>query len=322
MALKLTEIDRQVLALIELNADRDAASIASTLGKQIHTVHYTIRRLVERGILGRKHPIVDGFRTGFESFSIYFSLVATEQKEREALLQSLAQFPGVLWFSELAGRFQYAAQLAGRSSLVAQNFMQATTKRKAVARIERAFAIRTSFHIFPRSYFFRGARLNEVQTFRAVVEIEPLDDLDRRILQGMSATPYTSQRNLALQLQEASATIDRRIARLRQRRILRGFLWSVNLQSVGVQKHKLLLFCHGAMPSFAKELFDFCSEHPSIVNLAECLGSWDFEINAELQSAAELSLLLAQLHERFASEIQRIESMMVLKYRKFQMFPG
>jgi hypothetical protein len=58
------------------------------------------------------------------------------------------------------------------------------------------------------------------------------------------------------------------------------------------------------------------------VNLAECLGSWDFEINAELQSAAELSLLLAQLHERFASEIQRIESMMVLKYRKFQMFPG
>ena len=134
-----------------------------------------------------------------------------------------------------------------------------------------------------------------------------VDELDLRLLAQISLDPPASARQLSAAIQEPPSTIDLRLRRLRQQQVIVGYGYTVDVQAIGFQSYRLLLYAREMHVKLRQDLYKYCLAHRNICAFVECLGSWDFEIVAEVSGAREIVGLTQNIRETFGERIEQIK---------------
>ncbi len=321
--LKVNRNHLATLAAIELDAFRPLKEVARLLKTSTQAAHARIEQLKTQGVLRYIVPLIDTWKLGYTNYSISFAVSTRSPGGREKLVSYLERIPNVCWFSELSGRYQFNVLLLARRPSDVRQLFEGIESQTSVSVMERAVSARTRFAVLPRRYLGPIAARSRPVLFNEVVEKDQvkLDNISRQILHLVGTKPFQSGRELARESGLPTATVARRLAELQHTGIIPRFVWGMNLERLGARRQRILLSVNGFDADLFKRLLKFAGELPEVINVAECVGSWDYEIACEVAEDSELIRIISALQDFLGARLISTEVISVLKYRKFSMFP-
>jgi Lrp/AsnC family transcriptional regulator len=126
MAVRLDEIDRNILTELQIDASQSLDDIARKVGSSKTPVWNRIRRMREAGVILAQTVLLDPEALGLEA--CFFVLIRTSEHEAEwqrRFLQVLKDRPEVLEAHRLAGDIDYILKVRVRNARAYDTFYQA-----------------------------------------------------------------------------------------------------------------------------------------------------------------------------------------------------
>lgn len=324
--MKLSEKESSVIGAVELKPDISLKSIRRSTGLREHTIRYALKRLEDRKVI-TKIPLVNLHRLGLITFNVFFSLSAHKREARQAVLKFLNDSPEVVWIGEFGGEFQYGIALVSKSAARVTSFLREVAIRFPNAFFEKELSLQSACTIFPRRYISGTSRKSGANPIRlahdgADSETTALDELDDRLLSAMATDGSASHRQLAERLKIAASTIDLRVKKLVERKIIAGYIYAVDPGLFEMQQFKLLIYAKGINPELTKSLTAFCAAQINVPSLIECSGSWDYEIGIDVKNAELVSFFVQELYEHFGTVINTVKILTRFRDSKTRWYPG
>ena len=125
MSVRLDEMDRKILGLMQEDASQSLDEIARRVGSSKTPVWNRIRKMKETGVIRRETVILDPEALGLEA--CFFVLIRTSEHEaawQKAFLTTLRKRPEVLEAHRLAGDIDYILKVRVKNARAYDAFYQ------------------------------------------------------------------------------------------------------------------------------------------------------------------------------------------------------
>lgn len=317
---KLTEKEATVLACVELRANAPMALFRKESGLREHTIRYALRSLISRKVI-TPLPFINLHRLGYTVYSLFFTVGGEKRGAHDALIRSLVAAPNVLWVGEFGGEYQYGVGFGAKHLSELTLFLDALSKKHGAIFHDKAVSVQISSTVYPRRYL--SSRKSSAQPITVTFgQREPasIDSVDAKILSALTTYGTWSHRQIALKIQVPLSTVELRIRKLREQGVIAGDIYSVDAAQFEMESFKLLVYTKGLDSALTGKLDAYCRATPNITTLIDCLGSWGYEINAEVRKPEELSRIIQQIYEHFGGSIHTIKVLTKFSYPKVRFF--
>lgn len=318
---RLSEIDSDVLALAEIDFD-SVEKMSKLLKRRPHQVQYSLRKLKTLGILGQLRAWIDVHSLGLHYVTVYFRFALAKRSIKKQFISLVSANSLCTWVFETSGEFHLATSLTVRGIDEVFSFFDSIERNSDVAISSKALSIQRDFEFFGRRYL-RSAkcRLPSVALPSTTPRNEKLDDIDRALLAALSSGGWETERELANQLGVPYSTINRRLLDLRKRKIIRGYCCWLDPQQFGRQQIVLRVKVSGLGSRIKDKLWAFARSTIAVVYVIECLGSWDYELGADIQTTSEMLVLVDTLTSLVEGIEISVDPVAITCFHKTQSFP-
>ncbi len=309
-----------ILAAAELRAQAPIGLLVKESGYREHVVRHALRRLQERQVI-TPLPVVNLHQIGYSVYNIFFSTAAEGKAARQAIVKSFVSAPEVMWVGEFGGEYHYGVAFCAKRPAHVIEFLHSISKKHRDVFLEKAVSLTIASTLYPRKYLTQRKLSVEPVTIKFTSDPVEVDELDMRILGAVSSHGDLSHRQLAQKLRMPLSTLELRVRKLRERRVIIGDIFVVSPSKFDKQSYKLLVYTKGIDEAISRKMHLFCSAHPDIVYLFECFGVWGFEVGVEVSKAEEVSSVMQELYEFFGPSINTIKLLTKFRYPKVRWFP-
>lgn len=303
---KLRHKQSALIALLEFQPDTTLRTLAKKLAQKPTTVAYNIESLRSRNLIKRR-AIVNFLALGYMAQTIYFSLSSGDEKARLKFINNLAKTESVAWLGSILGEYEFGLTVLVKNPLQAQELLERLVFDCKVSISERIISSRSAVYFFGRRYL---SPLPETQK-REAFELKYLpdtaiDQTDHGILSVLANQPVSSVRELARILGLSFATADRRYNLLKEKRIILGEIYDIDSDALGFGSFRLLV--RAKMDKTAKsKILNFAKSTPQVVFLLEAFGTWDYELDIEVNDMLEAVAMKRMLLTYASDSINEIK---------------
>lgn len=318
--MRLAARDRQILAAVQLNAAMSLKMVARLTGHREHTVRHVLQRLKESGVIQRR-PMTDVHLMGFTQYSVFFTPFFEDARARDTLLKFLLESSATSDIFELGGDYRYGAVLTVLDIQEVYSFLSALSKLKGIEIIDKSFSTRISTTLYRRDYLSIPRNGPTHVTYRRSERRVLLDSIDKQLLTAIHLYPESSLRDVAGRLMMPHTTVAKRIRDLEQAKIILGYVYGIASQLFGMTTYRLIVHTKGFDYDSWQRLFKFALQHPNILCLFQCIGSWDYEFEVEVENQQEIASIVQQAHEFLGSAVISIKLLPILSFPKSTGFP-
>lgn len=317
---QLNERELRVLSAFQQGPNKELNWVARKTRMRVENVQYCLKRLRDRTDI-QVRPMIDLFRLGMECVSLYGNVGIKNAATYEKFFSLLSSYPGVAWCGEFVGEYQvgvivYIKRLGELATLI-----NVLSEKYEGALLYSTIAVRSRYTLFGRKYLLSEKSDQTKFTIESHASIEQVDALDRKILYMMANEKYTSNREIARIVQEAPSTVDRRIRRLSEHGIIKGYFIEMSPRHLNVEVYRVLISTHAISAKKREWLRDFCIKHPRIVSHNECLGAYDHEIGVEAENISQVTMLTRELYTSLEGEARIIGTLTLAKTHRWSLFP-
>ena len=318
--MKISEKEATILASAELRANAPISVLRKESGYREHSIRYALHSLVNRQVI-TPIPFINLHRLGYTIYHLFFTVGGERRGQQDALIKSFIASPNVLWVGEFGGEFQYGVGVCAKRLPPLIEFLTAISNKHKAIFHDKAISVQVSSTVFPRRYLtskrFSVSPITVTFDKKEVVEI---DDLDSKILSGLTTYAHLSHRQLALKIQIPLSTVELRLAKLRERGIIAGEIYAVDAGKFNMESFKLLVYTKGLDAELSTRMFNFCSRHKNVTTLIDCLGSWGYEVNVEVVRPEEVTRIIQDMYEHLGDSIHTIKTLTKFRYPKVRFF--
>jgi DNA-binding Lrp family transcriptional regulator len=319
--MKLSSKESKILSAVELRADLTIPEIRKLVGLREHTIRYALRQLEERKVISRI-PFINLFALGYTSHNIFFSLGSESRKYRQSFIDALIQTPSVVWIAEMGAEFEFGIEIICQHFSEVRTILGKLTQKFGNIFQQKSVSSQFSVTLLSRGYLSETKTKAKPLTMNRGGERVEIDELDHKILVAISSFRNESHRKLAEKLKVPLSTFELRISKLRNAGILTGYFYSVQPSKFDYETFKILVFGRGLNPQFTQKLLACAAQHPNMISVIECFGSWDYEINVEVSRPQQAAQIARELYAEFGDEIISLKVLSKFQDIKTTLYPS
>ena len=315
--MKLSEKERTILAHCLTDAGKTNKELSSLTGYKSHTVHYTLHKLKDRGVI---HPValINLSPFGYTEYGVYFSLKTASFDIRKQVLNRFLDSKHVPWAVDLGGEYQYALAYRATNILDVISMFDSITEEFGNVFFNKSIHIRIFVTLYSRKYFDQKAQCKEL-TIHQTKNIVPYDEIDMKILRLIEMDGSLSSYDLEQKISVPASTIKTRIKKMEHNNVIVGHTYGFDHTKAGTHLYELLIFTNTFDKKFVKQLEKFSKEEPNIIHFLQGVGEWDFEIGVEVDKSEEVTFVTQKLYTEFGNEIIAIKVLPIFRYLKFSL---
>jgi DNA-binding Lrp family transcriptional regulator len=319
--IRLSDTDRAILSLAQLDADAPVAAIAKTLKLKEHTVRHTLSKLQDAGVI-RRLLYVNLYRVGFVEYYLFLKLNNNTPAEEQKLLDVLSASERVTWLVRLGGKYSLGIAFLARSIAESVSFVEELGDKCGVQLSERALLIlagRAYFgvkHLSPQSISVRPVDMGTLGS-----ELVEWEEMDHLVLRSLSSSAQGSAASVARELGKPESTITYRIKSLKDRGILNRTVYLVNPDSYGMSAYRLRATVHTPGKKVREKMYAWAATHPNVLSFLHCLGPWDFEFRVEVADPKDAIRVAHDLTESVGSVVSSTEIVPTLESKCLSHYP-
>lgn len=305
VAFRIDDIDSRILALAEEDGRRSNRDIARILKLSEKQVGARLRRLLDGDVM-RIVAAVDVFAAGFE-FMLTMG-VQVRGRPADEVAEQLAAFPEVLTVVLMSGPWDIEIVVVAANHAALGAFV-----KERLSRVAGIGALAPSLRFDVLKYRIGlGPLLPRRHPPLEFPRNSALDGLDRDILRELWRDARATNQAIAARLGTSEPTVRARVARLREKGVLR--ITAVNNLEVG--ERVVFAFVgleveRARASAVARQL----TAIPEVRFAATVLGRWDILAIVVVESAAALAMLLNGRIARIRG-VERAETRQALRFVK------
>lgn len=317
----LTSSERELIGALNHDPTQATVALAKRLKRKVANVQYQRTKMEQAGLLFIR-PAINAFRLGLEQFGVFFSIAGGDAKTITRMKHSILAHPRISWFGSYVGEFHYGLTIQTQGIANLAGILDELEQQLGVKFINRIISPRVRYTYYHRSNLSRNLSVRvATDQFISQSKIE-IDALDQSLLSLVASTKYSSVRDLARELGEPSATIDRRYNSLISRGVIAGFIVEVPREALGLETYRVLVETKGEGSDFNVRLEKFMRTNPSTVFLIKSLGQFRYELGIELEQAEQIQNFIAELYSVFGNEIHEVKSLLEITTQMWKFFSG
>ena len=315
LPVRISEKDRIFLANFALSADLSVRDLAKRCKMSESTVRYTRDSLLDRGLIKPVYHI-DMFSLGYIDFTAFLNRGAESSSGRTRLEQKMISHPRVTALYKMGGGCQYMVWLQVKKLFEIEELFALIRPNESGANFEKSIRLALDWTVFTPNYLAPKHSKRSSIAVSAQASLATIDDVDEKLLQGLSKHPEMSLTSLARTIQMNPNTLIYRFDKLKERGIVRGLTYILQIDKLGIQTYRVLLVDRGLSSEQKKLLrkkFEAC---PNVVAAILCTGNWDYELRFEAEASQDLDNFCQDLYDTFGSAIDSIKTIQQFKILK------
>ncbi|PIR04571.1 MAG: hypothetical protein COV59_00395 [Candidatus Magasanikbacteria bacterium CG11_big_fil_rev_8_21_14_0_20_39_34] len=315
--MKLSEKEKSILSHCLTDAKKTNDELATLTGYKSHTVHYSLHKLKEQGII---HPVslINLSPFGYTEYAVYFSLKTENTHIRTQVLNTFLDSENVPWAIELGGEYQYALAYRATNILDVIDMFDSITEQFGNVFFNKSIHIRIFVTLYSRKYFNTKAK-SKALTIHQTKNTVHYDNLDIKILRLVEMDGSLSSYDLEKKLSVSASTIKSRLKKLEEHSVIVGHTYAFNHLKAGTHLYDLLIFTNTFDKKFVDKMKKFSEEEPNIIHFLQGVGEWDFEIGIDLEKSEDVTLITQKLYTEFGTEIISIKVLPIFRHLKFSL---
>lgn len=319
--MRLTEKQQELLAAIEFRAAEPAHVTGKLVRMREYTVQYQIRRLRVLGVIDLPRPVIDMHRLGFTHYFFYAACREEKGAGREQFVRFLEASGYVTWIFEVGAQYHIAFTISVRNAGEVSRFLDAIATRFGNIVGARALCAQVQFQYLGRRYLGTKniPRLPwQFTVGNAELTITPEEN---KILRLLASASDPTVRSIARELGMPVATVERRIQKLEQDKIILGYYYWIDAQVFNRSSFIVTIKLHHIEPNFWSDLLSWVKEVQDVIYVVQTLGPWDYELLVEVAQQENIGGVSQALYRRFGEKIEALQTIPILKTHKIRSYP-
>jgi DNA-binding Lrp family transcriptional regulator len=306
--MRLTSSEKRLLYELEQDGRSPLTRIGKRVGSSEQSLAYRMKALMKRGVIGEFYTLADITRLGYTSYRVlirFSNASATMIKRIHAYLHFA---PNIHWMVDCGGKWDLLIDIM---ALDVQEF------DALFSRIKNAFPkqiqnydvmVMLGVTFLGRDYFISKNRTQKsISSYGSTGETPPLDSVDKHLLTLLARDARQKTVALAKEIGLNANTVALRIKRLRKEGVILGFKPLLHLEETPYQSYKALIKLQNVTAEKEDLLYKLCHSETRVVNLVKLIGSWDFEIEFEVEGREELHQMKMWIRDTFKELIGEME---------------
>lgn len=171
---------------------------------------------------------------------------------------------------------------------------------------------------FPRTYLTHGkSRPLEPAVSGGTTKKEKLNELDRKILSLLQIDGRMEFTKMGKILGKSPALVQKHYNKLVKNKVITKITYTLNYSAIGLKLYRVLFKILQYDKNKVDELYQFCEQHPNVINYVKIMGNWQLILDIEIKNRQELRNLLREMKYKFKDILYQIEPNDVYQMDKF-----
>jgi DNA-binding Lrp family transcriptional regulator len=275
----------------------------------------------DEGIITNYTTFIDASKLGYTSYRIYLVFERTTPDIEQEIIDYFINNKYTWVVCSLKGRFDFAVLFWVREIKDFNNFWKDSIKKYRKYFREQVFSVyqhsvyKFSFLLLDK---YDKADRNKFWIAGGGKEQE-VDDLDFQILTLLATNARIPTKELANKLNSSTITINKRIQKMIEFNIIKGFRVNIDFSKLGYYYYKANI----NLIDYDKrdDIIKYVSSNPHFIILDETIGFADLEINLIVENVNQFYEIMEDISNKFPDTIQNYTHFYVVKLHKWQYFP-
>ena len=306
----LDVIERKILAELDKNCRIPNSILAKKVSKSREAVKYRIEQLQKKGILTGFITSINPNKLGYYMFKVYLKL-ENIPAEREKFFEELTRNKDIYWMGISDGAFDCV--LAILATGTAEYFEKINTLLSKWEHLVVSKILGTM--VDTRQYnkkFFTNSREGQSIIFGGEVVHNKIDSVDYKILNILANNARIPLMELSRKIKSTVEIVRGRIKKLEEKEIILGYRISVDLNKLGLEFFKAIIYFRTLSASDEKALFEWMKRHPNSLYYIRSLAPWEVEFEFAVENYQHFNKIINELREKFPHVIRNHEHLIMI----------
>lgn len=318
----LDDIDKTILWELDLDARVSVTELGRRLDLSKQAISYRLQKLFVNGFILSQIAVIDIHRLGLLTYRLYLRLTATGAKSSERFIEYLIKHKYTLFVGTFSGNWDVEVVFTARNFIHFGEMFKDIRAQFGDVIYRYDISMTPAVHNFRRDYLVKRPRkYAPLRTYGGEPVAHSFDTLDFQILELLSVDSSIGYDAIAEQIGTSGNTVKMRIRRLTEAEIIKGYKTNANASLLGRQYVKALLKLAPLKPRDEKAFFASSAKPSCVLYLTEVLGSWQLELEAEVERTSELDEVISSLRSEYPGVIIDFETLVVTKECKLNYLP-
>lgn len=314
--------DKKILYQLELDARQSYSQMAKKTRLSKEVVKYRIDKLKEKGIINKFVLMINGPKLGYSAHKLYLKLRNISQKELIEMINDLKENENIIWIATCYGKYDLIIGTLAKDNYEAFNINNQIQKNFQKFIHESTPLNHIDVRHQKRTYLVDKKRTDKYSPFwGGKTQNYRLDKYEKVILSKLCEDARKPIIQIASELKSPVDNIHRRLKKLIKDKIIVGSKVSLNKELLGIQSYKILLQIRFQSLQKENNFFYFLYQQNNIINVIRMMGSWNYELDIDVENITQLNAIMAELKNNFGDEITSYDTLQIFKQYKYNFFP-
>ncbi|NBW41279.1 Lrp/AsnC family transcriptional regulator [bacterium] len=303
--MKLSDKERTVYLALQRDASASVADLAKSCKLTQSVVRYAIESMSRRSIM-QTSLLIDEAKLGLRHIKYLIQIAPSARMPIAKIEQTLANLPGVTWLTRVTGQYSHYLSLWLRDTQEAGDVFDSLKRQVGAVITQYICAEGIGWEFYGKNYLHSSSRQGAI--FRTGYPCTPvkLDERDIEIVGELANQPLLSARELARRLGRPVSSITYRRNKLIQSGVIGAPVIRMRITEMPFLAYFLQIRCRYPSQIFTEKLHKYAAAQPNIVELCNCIGSWDFELGIEAEDAPSVHSTISDMRARFPEYIDDV----------------
>jgi DNA-binding Lrp family transcriptional regulator len=312
---KLDLKDRKILYELDINSRQSFRSIGRKVGLSKDVVASRVAKLKENGIINRFYAYYDLLQLGMNLLRFYFKFQYVTPEIKKEIINQFMESDYVNNLFTTEGSYDLAAIINVEKISDIYPFWKKTFEKYGDYFSEQVFSAYMGELLYGHSFLLDENTTIERTPKRTNLGKVKIDDLDLEILKVLVNDARTPTLEIATKLNSNVRTIQSRIKRLLDDKVILCFTVDINLDEIGYQIWKVDFYL--SEHTKINQIVNYVEKNPFLLCVDYTIGYADLELEIIVKNINQLRDIIEDIHSKFPKIIRNYSYFHVVKFYKW-----
>ncbi len=324
MSQNLDVKDRKILYELDINSRQSNSEIAKKVGLSKQVVGFRIKRLIKEKLISFFYSVIDISKLGFAVHKNFLRLQNLDRGKEKELIDFLVNHPNVVWVASCDGKYDIAFGTWARDMAFLDKTITELNKKFGEYIAERQIATIIRGDYFIRDYLISREKPSPYRDsfFGAVPAPVKMDKQDWEILVLLGANSRITAVDISNKVKLSVDALAERVKKLEKSGVIKHYNIVPNESKYPYLHYKVLIGFRNISEDRERSIREYCRTNPHIFYIVKSLGPWEFEIDLEVENAAQFREIMMDVKTKFSDILKDYSALHIYQVHKYNFCPS
>ncbi|MEK6974366.1 MAG: Lrp/AsnC family transcriptional regulator [Nanoarchaeota archaeon] len=322
MTLNLDLKNKKILFQLDIDCRQSNSEIGKKVGLSKQVVDYRIKSLLKEGIITRFSTVIDTYKLGFSKYKVYILLENANKETINNIIGFLKNHKKTEWVATCSGKWDIIVGYIVKNVYEFNDSLKEFEEKFSQYISSRDISISLEVPHWRKEYL-----LNNKEPYPVVIQgnkkgdynIDNIDEEIIKILVNNGRIPITE---ISKRLNITPRVVDYRIKNLKKENIILISRIFIDLNKFNWIYCKALIKFKNISKEKYNSFFQHCYYLKNLTYVINCIGSWDIELDFEIEDFNKFHEILLDIRDKFSDIIKNYDFVIVTNEDKLDYYPG